>query len=78
MTFTGKSSDTIMKKFLSFRYGFIFLFLLNIVMLSGCEAKIDCKGCDKEAPWSNIESDYCYPTKAQCEATEGKECEKCN
>jgi hypothetical protein len=63
-----------------FRYSRILvLFLLfSIPFLSCNKNEIKCEGCGKDTPWSNNESSYCYPTKAECEAAEGgKTCEKC-
>ena len=76
-TFTDKSTGVTMKRSALFST-VIFLFFLCLMSLSGCEKKVDCKGCDKEAPWSTPESNYCYPTKGQCQDVEGEDCQKCN
>lgn len=55
----------------------IMLFLFSLVIFSGCEKKLECNGCDKEAPWSTPESNYCYPTEGQCVEVEGDDCQKC-
>ena len=78
MTFTGKSFDLIMKKYFIFRYGLFLLFLLGAPFISGCNSDGKCTGCDKDPPWSNTNSHYCYPTKGQCESTEGEDCEPCD
>jgi hypothetical protein len=56
----------------------IFFVLLTMAFLS-CANKdeIKCEGCDKDTPWSNSESYYCYSSRDSCEIASGKECEKC-
>lgn len=49
-----------------------------MTLTPSCGNKEDCEGCDKEAPWSNINADYCYTTKDQCETETNEDCYRCD
>jgi hypothetical protein len=78
MTFTGKSVMPIMKRYFLFRYLFFISVPLFMALAAGCGNKEDCQGCDKEAPWSNVNADYCYTTKERCETETNEECYRCD
>lgn len=77
-TFTSKSVIRIMKRHILFRYQFFIIVTLFMILTTSCGNKEDCEGCDKEAPWSNINADYCYATKEQCETETNEDCYRCD
>ncbi len=58
--------------------GGILIILLSLAFYGCKKDKQKCEGCDRDAPWSNWESSYCYPTELECVTETEKDCEKCN
>jgi len=67
-----------MKSYFSIGFWRCFVIGIYFILLSGCKKEEKCEGCDKDAPWSNIEAPYCYPTENQCEDETGYDCERCD
>jgi hypothetical protein len=64
--------------FKKFTRAFLLVMLMLFPLISCNKNEIKCEGCDKDTPWSNNNSSYCYPTQDECEAAEpGSKCEKC-
>jgi hypothetical protein len=57
--------------------GSILTVIILFFLLSCNKNEIKCEGCDKDTPWSNSESSYCFPTEDACIAATEHACEKC-